>query len=67
MSFIQGRDKTVSVLQGLLQSLCAELRDEWITFDNNAKIMQDKAAEVRMVFTLQACVPPAVQYSGKSF
>ncbi|XP_062283126.1 protein SOGA1-like, partial [Scomber scombrus] len=41
----EGRDKTVSVLRGLLQSLGTELRDEWITFDNDAKVTQDKAAE----------------------
>ncbi|XP_067449100.1 uncharacterized protein si:ch211-197l9.2 [Thunnus thynnus] len=41
----EGRDKTVSVLRGLLLNLSAELQDEWITFDSEAKTPQDKAAE----------------------
>lgn len=56
----QVKDKTVSVLRGLLQDLGAELWDERIEFDSEAKTPQGKAAEVRMVFTPQACAlcPP---------
>lgn len=54
---LQGKDKTMSVLRGLLQDLGAELRDEQIRFDSEVKATHGKAAEVRVVFTLQACVP----------
>lgn len=50
--FIQVKDKTMSVLQGLLQDLGAELRDERIEVDSEATAMQGRAAEVRTVFTL---------------
>ena len=43
---MQGKDKTMSALRGLLQDLGSELRDD-------TKVKQCKAAEVRMVFTLQ--------------
>ncbi|XP_040007648.1 LOW QUALITY PROTEIN: uncharacterized protein LOC120803345 [Xiphias gladius] len=39
------KDKTVSVLRGLLQDLGAELWDERIEFDSEAKTPQGKAAE----------------------
>lgn len=58
LSFIQGKDKALLVLRGLLQDLGAELRDERIEFDREAKNTQSKAAEVEMMFTLQACFPP---------
>lgn len=58
--FIQGKDKTMSVLRRLLQDLGAELQDERIEFDSAAKATQGKAAEVRIKFTLQACSPPVV-------
>ncbi|XP_023271312.1 uncharacterized protein LOC111661859 [Seriola lalandi dorsalis] len=41
----EGKDKTMSVLRGLLQDLGAELRDERIEFPSEAKAMQGKAAE----------------------
>lgn len=41
-SFMQGKDKTMSVLRGLLQDLGSEPRDD-------TKVKQCKAAEVRMV------------------
>lgn len=47
-------------LWGLLQDLGAELRDEQIEFNSEAKGAQGKDAEVRIVLTLQACVSPAV-------
>lgn len=52
------------VLHGLLQDLAAQLQDEQMRFDKESKAMQGKAAEVRMVFTLQACVPPAAFVAG---
>lgn len=45
----------MSVLRGLLQDLGAGLQDERIELDGEAKATQGKTAEVRMVFTLQAC------------
>lgn len=62
--FIQGKDKTMCMLQGLLQDLGAELRDEQIEFNSEAKTTQGKAAEVTVMFTLQACVSPAVCEAG---
>ncbi|XP_076597397.1 uncharacterized protein LOC143327105 [Chaetodon auriga] len=41
----EGKDKTMSVLRGLLQDLGAELRDERIESDREAKATQAKAAE----------------------
>ncbi|XP_051281872.1 uncharacterized protein LOC127377754 [Dicentrarchus labrax] len=41
----EGKDKTLSVLRGLLQDLGAELRDERIEFNSEAKARQDKADE----------------------
>ncbi|XP_035500988.1 uncharacterized protein LOC118316855 isoform X2 [Scophthalmus maximus] len=41
----EGKDKTMSVLRGLLQDVAAELRDERIEIDSGAKATQDKAAE----------------------
>ncbi|XP_045913140.1 uncharacterized protein LOC123975585 [Micropterus dolomieu] len=41
----EGKDKTMSVLRGLLQDLGAELQDERIEFDSEAKATQGKAAE----------------------
>ncbi|XP_028266726.1 uncharacterized protein LOC114439135 isoform X2 [Parambassis ranga] len=41
----QGKDTIVSMLQGLLQDLGAELRDELIEFDSQAKGTSGKAAE----------------------
>lgn len=53
------------MLQGLLQDLGAELRDELIEFDSEAKATSGKAVEVRVVFTLHAsvcvCVPLCVR------
>lgn len=40
---MQDKDKTMSVLRGLLQDLGSELRDD-------TKVKQCKVAEVRMVF-----------------
>lgn len=50
----------MSVLRGLLEDLGAELQGEQIEFDRDAEVTHGKAAEVRMVFTLQVCVllPP---------
>lgn len=50
----------MSVLKGLLQDLAAELQDEQIECDSKAKATPGKPAEVRMVFTPQACVPRCV-------
>lgn len=58
--FIQDREKAMSVLKGLLQDLAAELQDERIECDSKAKATPGKPAEVRMVFTPQACVPRCV-------
>lgn len=52
--FIQGKDRSMSALQGLLQDLSAELQDERTEFESAPKAAQSKAAEVRAVFTLQA-------------
>ncbi|XP_035864377.1 uncharacterized protein LOC116043620 [Sander lucioperca] len=41
----EGKDKTMCMLQGLLQDLGAELRDEQIEFNSEAKTTQGKAAE----------------------
>ncbi|KAL7399657.1 hypothetical protein ABVT39_028048 [Epinephelus coioides] len=41
----EGKDKTMSVLRALLQDLGAELQDEWIEFDSEAKATRGKAAE----------------------
>ena len=46
------------MLRGLLQELSAELQDERIELDSGAKAGRGQAAEVRMVFTLQARTPP---------
>lgn len=48
----------MSVLQGLLQDLSAELQHERTEFKCVSKAAQSKAAEVRMVFTLQASAHP---------
>lgn len=55
----------MSVLRGLLQNLGAELRDERIAFDSEAKAKQGKVAEVRMVLSFQACVPPLCDTAGR--
>lgn len=52
--FIQGKDRSMSALQGLLQDLSAELQDERTEFESAPKALQSKAAEVRAWFTLQA-------------
>lgn len=52
--FIQGKDRTMSALQGLLQDLSAELQDEPTEFKSASKAPQSKAAEVRVMFTLRA-------------
>lgn len=44
----------MSVLQGLLQDLSAELQDERTEFESASKATQGKAAEVRTVFIFQA-------------
>ncbi|XP_069383346.1 myosin-3-like [Paralichthys olivaceus] len=41
----EGKERTVSVLRGLLQELSAELRDERIEFDSGAKATQGQAAK----------------------
>ncbi|XP_032375930.1 uncharacterized protein LOC116692053 [Etheostoma spectabile] len=41
----EGKDKTMRILGGLLQDLGAELRDERIELNSEAKITQGKAAE----------------------
>ena len=56
MFFLQVKDKTKSVLQGLLQDLGAELRDERIELDSEANAALGRAAEVRTALTLRACV-----------
>lgn len=55
---IQCKDKTMSVLRGLLQNLSVELRDEQTEFNSEAKATQGMASEVRLVFALQACFLP---------
>lgn len=57
---IQDREKTTCVLKGLLQDLSAELQDEQIECDREAKATPGKPAEVRMVFTPRACAPCCV-------
>lgn len=52
--FIQGKDRGMSALQGLLQDLSAELQDERTEFESAPKVPRSKAAEVRAWFTLQA-------------
>lgn len=61
--FNQCKDKTMSVLRGLLQNLSAELREEQTEFNSEAKATQGTASEVRLVFTLQACFPPLCVWS----
>lgn len=56
MFLFQGKDRIMSALRGLLQDLGAELRDERIEPDSEAKAKQGRAAEVRMANTHQACV-----------
>ncbi|XP_034392088.1 uncharacterized protein si:ch211-197l9.2 [Cyclopterus lumpus] len=41
----EGKDKTMSVLRGLLQDLGAELRDEWLEFNSRANSTWSKDAE----------------------
>ncbi|CAB1455094.1 unnamed protein product [Pleuronectes platessa] len=41
----EGKERTVSVLRGLLQELSAELQDERIELDSRAKAAQGRAAE----------------------
>ncbi|XP_040908484.1 uncharacterized protein si:ch211-197l9.2 [Toxotes jaculatrix] len=41
----EGKDRTMSVLRGLLQDLGAELRNDRIEFDSEAKATQGKATE----------------------
>lgn len=63
--FLQGKEKTMSALQKLLQDLGKELQSvqsEDVEFGNVAKTPQAKAAEVRTVFNLRV----RRRYSGKS-
>jgi len=60
MFCIQGKDKTMSVLRGLLRDLGAELRDDWLEVNSRVEGTWSKDAEVRMASTLQACGSPAV-------
>ena len=47
------------MLQGLLQDLAAELQDELIDLDGEAKATHSRAAEVNTLLTRQECVSPA--------
>ncbi|KAI3357477.1 hypothetical protein L3Q82_015892 [Scortum barcoo] len=57
LEVLEGKDKTVSVLRGLLKDLGADLRDEWIEFDSGAKAARGKAAEcpVSGIFPDEQC------------